>query len=55
MDASLQFAPVEVAYSLDRIHVMGPEDDFGWLHPLRLRKFVVDGVLWEAPGSGRFR
>ena len=48
MDASLQFAPVEVDYSLARIQVMGPEDDFGWLHPLRLRKFVVDGVLWES-------
>lgn len=48
MDASLQFAPVEVGYSLNRVEVMGPEEDFGWLHPLRLRKFVVDGVLWES-------
>jgi hypothetical protein len=46
MDASLQFAPVEVDYSLNRIQVVGPEDDFGWQHPLRLRKFVVDGALW---------
>ncbi|MBK1683215.1 hypothetical protein [Rhodoferax fermentans] len=48
MDASLQFAPVEVGYSLNRVEIMGPEEDFGWLHPLRLRKFVVDGVLWES-------
>ena len=47
-DASLQFAPVEVDYSLDRIQVMEPEDDFGCLHPLRMRKFVLDGVLWES-------
>ena len=48
MDVSPQFAPVEVDYSLNRIQVMGPEDDFGWLHPLRMRTFVVGGVLWKS-------
>ena len=48
MDASLQLAPVEVNYALNRIEVLGPDDDFGWLHPAAPLDFILDDQVWRS-------
>lgn len=48
LDGSIELAAPGQHFKIDRIVVLGPEEDFGWLHLAAPLDFILDDQLWRS-------